>query len=310
MAGRRFSPRPAEGLTLADKQDLTRALLAAGAPIDAINTVRKHVSAVKGGRLARLCHPARLVTLAISDVPGDDPAVIASGPTVPDATTAADARAVLTRYGIDPGPAIRAVLDGPDAETPDASDPVFRALDVRLIARPRDALDAAAAVLSEAGYAVTDLGDRIEGEARIVAGEHANAARAAPSAGQRRAILSGGELTVTLNRAADPAGRGGPNQEYALALAMALDGRPGISALAADSDGTDGGDGAATDPAGAVVLPDTLARARAMGLDPADHLDRNDSTGFFAALGDLVAPGPTQTNVNDLRIVLVGDEAR
>ncbi|MEO1197679.1 MAG: DUF4147 domain-containing protein [Pseudomonadota bacterium] len=292
---------PAPGVTLADKQGLTSELLAAGAPIDAINTVRKCVSAIKGGRLATLCAPARLVTLAISDVPGDDPAVIASGPTVPAGISAEDAKSVLTRYDITPSPAIASWLDSPDADPPPQDDAAFANSAFHLVARPRDALEAASVVLSQSGFEIIDLGDGIEGEARDMATEHAQQARKLAAEGRRAVLLSGGELTVTLRGD----GRGGPNQEYALALALALDGAAGISALAADTDGTDGGSGATTDPAGALVFPDTLSRAQALGLDAQDFLNRNDSTQFFQTLGHLVAPGPTQTNVNDLRIVLV-----
>jgi glycerate 2-kinase len=292
---------PAEGLTLADKQALTRLLLAAGAPIHDINCVRKHLSRIKGGRLARAASPARLVTLAISDVPGDAPDTIGSGPTVPDSTTLADARNILARWGIDAAPAIRAALDDAANETPKPEDPSFARSRFVLTAAPKASLEAAAALASAEGYRPVFLGADLEGEAREVAHEHAQLALSAARQGQKTAIISGGELTVTIRGN----GKGGPNQEYALALALGLDGAPGIHALAADTDGVDGGGGAATDPAGAVIYPDTLARARQRSADAAEYLAKNDSTGFFEMLDDLIMCGPTYTNVNDLRIILV-----
>jgi hydroxypyruvate reductase len=292
---------PAAGLTLAEKQAVTRALLKSGASIGEINTVRKHLSRIKGGRLAARAAPARVVTLAISDVPGDDPAVIGSGPTMADPSTLADARAILARYRLDLPPAVARALGDPRNETPKPGDPVFAAGEFRLVARPADAFRTVSAAVEAAGYACVFLGDRLEGEAREVAAEHAARARALAAAGGRAAILSGGELTVTIRGS----GRGGPNQEYALALALALDGAPGIAALAGDTDGTDGGAGRADDPAGAFVDGTSAARARALGLDPAAFLADNDSTGFFARLGDLLTPGPTWTNVNDFRAILV-----
>ena len=293
---------PANGLPLADKQALTRALLRSGATIQEINTVRKHLSRIKGGRLAQLAAPARILTLAISDVPHDDPAVIASGPTVPDPSTLADARDVLRRRGIEPPESIRTILENPSAETPKPGDTVFQRSEYRIIAQPSDAVAAAAQVLEHEGYEALVLGADIEGEARVVASEHARIARDLAAQGRRAAVISGGELTVTINGE----GRGGPNQEYALALALALDGTPGIAAIAADTDGTDGGSGAPTDPAGAMIDETTLLRARALGLDPATLLVDNDSTHFFEGLGDLLTPGPTRTNVNDCRIILIG----
>lgn len=293
---------PAGGLDLAGKQAITRALLRSGASIGEINTLRKRLSLIKGGRLARLAAPARLVTLAISDVPGDDPSTIASGPTVPDPTTTAQARAIVARYGIALPPAAVALLDDPANETPKPGDPAFARAEFHIVARPRDSLDAAIALAREAGYDIVDLGADVEGEARDVAARQAAMAREIAAAGRRAAVLSGGELTVTIRGT----GRGGPNQEFALALALALDGTPGIAALAGDTDGTDGGGGDPDDPAGAVIDPTTLARAAALGLDAAARLADNDSTGFFAPLGDLLVPGPTRTNVNDLRAVLVG----
>jgi glycerate 2-kinase len=292
---------PAEGLTLADKQALTRALLAAGATISEINTVRKHLSRIKGGRLARAAFPARVVTLAISDVPGDAPDMIGSGPTVPDTTTLADARAVVARYNLDVPAAIGAALDNAANETPKPDDPVFARSRFVLASAPKIALEAAAAKAAAQGFPPQLLGDALEGEARDVATAHAELALAAAHEGRKAAIISGGELTVTIRGK----GRGGPNQEYALALAIALDGAPGIHALAADTDGSDGGSGAADDPAGAVVYPDTLARAWQRSADPAEHLAKNDSTGFFEMLDDLIVSGPTYTNVNDLRVILV-----
>jgi glycerate 2-kinase len=292
---------PAAGLTLAEKQAVTRALLKSGASIGEINTVRKHLSRIKGGRLAARAAPARVVTLAISDVPGDDPAVIGSGPTVADPSTLADARAILARHRLDLPPAVERALAEPRNETPKPGDPAFAGNEFRLVARPADAFRAAEAEVRAAGYECVFLGDRLEGEARAVAAEHAERARELAAAGRRAAILSGGELTVTIHGN----GRGGPNQEYALALALALDGMPGIAALAGDTDGTDGGAGRADDPAGAFVDGTTAARARALGLDPAAFLADNDSTGFFTRLGDLLTPGPTWTNVNDFRAILV-----
>jgi len=292
---------PAQGLTLAEKQDVTRALLRSGATIGEINTVRKHLSRIKGGRLALRAHPARLATLAISDVPGDDPSVIGSGPTVPDPTTLADARATVQKYRLALPDAASRALDDPKNESPKPGDKVFADAAYRIVARPADALAAAKARAEAAGYAVVVLGDRLQGEAREVAAEHAALARNYAAQGRRIAILSGGELTVTLRGQ----GQGGPNQEYALTLAIRLGGAPGISALAADTDGTDGGRGRPDDPAGAFVEPTTLQRARAAGLDPAAFLADNDSTGFFNAIGDLFRPGPTFTNVTDFRAIVV-----
>ena len=292
---------PAAGLALAEKQSVTRALLACGAAIGEINTVRKHLSRIKGGRLALCAHPARVVTLAISDVPGDDPAVIGSGPTVGDPSTLADASAIVQRYRLDLPASVTRALADPANETPKPGDPIFAATEFRLIARPADAFRATEAAVGAAGYDCSFLGDRIEGEARTVAAEHARLARELQTQGRRGILLSGGELTVTIRGK----GRGGPNQEYALALACALDGAPGIAALAGDTDGTDGGVGAPDDPAGAFVDGTTMARARARGLDPAAFLADNDSTGFFARLNDLLRTGPTCTNVNDFRAILV-----
>ncbi|HTZ03578.1 MAG TPA: glycerate kinase [Xanthobacteraceae bacterium] len=292
---------PAAGLSFADKQATTRALLRSGANIGEINTVRKHLSRIKGGRLARHAYPAHVVTLAISDVPGDDPAVIGSGPTVADPTTLGDARAIVGKYGLDlPAAALRALND-PANESPKPGEAIFAGTDYRIVARPADALAAAEARARAAGFDCIVLGDRLQGEAREVAAAHARLARDAAATERRSAILSGGELTVTLKGG----GRGGPNQEYALALAIHLGGAQGIAALAADTDGTDGGRGRPDDPAGAFIDDSTLARAKAAGLDPAAFLADNDSTGFFNGLGDLFTPGPTFTNVTDFRAIVV-----
>jgi hydroxypyruvate reductase len=291
---------PAPGVTLAEQQAMTRALLRSGAAIGEVNAVRKHLSRIKGGRLAAVAAPAPILTLAISDTPGDDPAVIASGPTVPDPTTLADARTILARFGIAPPPAVAAALADPANESPKPGDAVFGNARYEIIARPADALAAAAATARAAGYEVVSLG-LIDGEAREVARAHAAEVRALGDAGRRAVLLSGGELTVTVRGE----GRGGPNQEYALALAMALRGVAGFAALAADTDGADGGSGAADDPAGAFCDAGTLARATARGLDPAPFLEANDARGFFGPLDDLLVTGPTLTNVNDIRAVLI-----
>jgi glycerate 2-kinase len=292
---------PAEGLTLEEKQATTRALLRSGAAIGEMNAVRKHLSRIKGGRLAQRAHPARVVTLAISDVPGDDPAVIGSGPTVPDPTTLAGARDIVRRHGLALPDAVTRALSDPANETPKPGDAIFAHNDYRIVARPADALRAAARVAQAAGYEPIMLGDTLEGEAREVAREHARFARDVAAQGRRAAIISGGELTVTLRGN----GHGGPNQEYALGLAADLDGAAQIYGLAADTDGTDGGGGRKDDPAGAFVDPSTLNRARAAGQDAAAFLADNDSTGFFNGIGDLFRPGPTFTNVTDFRAILI-----
>lgn len=298
---------PVAGVSLAEKQALTRALLASGAPIGEINCVRKHISAIKGGRLARAAAPAKLVTLAVSDVAGDAPTAIGSGPTVGDPTTLAEARAILRERGVTPPAAIAAALEDAANETPNPDDPVFAGARFELVARPAGALRAAAEAAKALGYEPRILGDSLEGEARELARGHADLALACRARGERVALLSGGEATVTIRGA----GRGGPNQEYALALALALEETPGIAALAADTDGIDGGGGAVDDPAGARVDATTLARAREIGLEAASFLENNDSTGFFSRLGDLVVIGPTYTNVNDIRVILVDSrEAR
>ena len=291
---------PAAGLTLEDKQAVTGALLRSGASIGEINCLRKHLSALKGGRLAAAAHPAAVLTLAISDVAGDDPATIASGPTVADPTTFAQARAVLQKYAIEPPPAVAAHLAAAREETPKALDPRLVRARTVIVAGAGSALAAAARQAEAAGYQARVLGNDIEGDSTTIAREHARLALEVRDAGQRLALLSGGETTVTIRGS----GQGGPNAEYVLALALALDGAAGIAALAADSDGIDG----SADNAGAICLPDTLARARAAGLDAEGHLANNDSYGFFAALGDLVMSGPTRTNVNDFRAILVAPE--
>ncbi len=292
---------PVAGVTFADKQAVTRALLRSGATIGEINTVRKHLSRIKGGRLARYAYPAKLVTIAISDVPGDDPSAIGSGPTVPDPTTLTQARAIVAKYRLDLPTSVTAALADANNESPKTGDPVFAGSQFVLAARPADSLRAAEAAVRAAGYECMSLGDRVEGEAREVAAAHAKLARELRAKSARAVILSGGELTVTIRGQ----GRGGPNQEYALALAMGLAGMPAVAALAGDTDGTDGGAGAASDPAGALLDGQTVARAQALGLDPAAFLADNNSTGFFAALKDLLSTGPTYTNVNDFRAIVV-----
>jgi len=292
---------PADGITFAQKQQVNRALLRSGAPIGEINTVRKHLSRIKGGRLAAAGRNARIVTLAISDVPHDDPAAIASGPTVPDPTTLADARAIVAHYDLSLDDAVRRALDDPRNESRKPGDAAFARARFELIGRPRDSLDAAVKVAKDAGYEVIDLGADLEGEAREVAVAHAAMAKTARAEGKRIAIVSGGELTVTVRGK----GRGGPNQEYALALAQHLADMQGVSAIAADTDGADGGAGSATDPAGAMIDARTFAAMAAKKLDPAAYLANNDATTFFEATGDLLITGPTLTNVNDVRVILV-----
>jgi len=319
---------PAPGVTLQDKQVVNKALLRSGATIAEMNRVRKHLSAIKGGRLAAAAHPARVVTYLISDVPGDDPSVIASGPTVPDPTTYAEALEVLARYGID-GPAallehLRAGAAGELDETPKPGDPAFAADELVMLATAANALEAAPGCARAADVTPLVLGDDLEGEARDLGGAHAALAIACAKGGEaalvglREAVvrgaahvadpifvvpqaplvlLSGGETTVTVRGP----GRGGRNTEYLLGLALALDGHPAISALAGDTDGSDGSE----DNAGALVTPDTLVRSRQAGVDPVAALAANDAYGLFAALGDLVVTGPTRTNVNDFRAVLI-----
>ena len=292
---------PAPGLTLDDKQAINRTLLACGASIGEMNTVRKHLSAIKGGRLAAAAAPARVVTMAISDVPGDDPAVIGSGPTVPDPTTFADARALIERYGISLSAAAMARLQQEADETPKPDD--LPNTDFRLIATPMMALRAAAAQARDMGLTPVILGDALEGEAEDVGIVHAGIARSIQLHGEPVArpavLLSGGETTVTIGSKA--AGRGGRNTTFLLGLALALDGCAGIWAIAGDTDGIDGMD----DVAGAMLAPDTLARIRTKGLDPRGMLAAHDSHGFFDAVGDAIRIGPTLTNVNDFRAILI-----
>ncbi len=292
---------PAGGVSFADKQAVTRALLRSGANIGEINTMRKHLSRIKGGRLARRAHPAKLTTIAISDVPGDDPAVIGSGPTVPDPSTLEQARAIVAKFKLALPDAVNVALNDPKNESPKPGDAAFAGSSFALAARPSDSLRAAEAEVRAAGYECISLGADVEGEARDVAQAHSKLAHELRTKGARAVILSGGELTVTMRGK----GRGGPNQEYALALAIALAGMPAVAALAGDTDGTDGGAGSASDPAGALLDGDTADRAKALGLDTAAFLADNNSTGFFEALGDLVTPGPTYTNVNDFRAIVV-----
>jgi hydroxypyruvate reductase len=301
---------PAAGITLEEKQAVNKALLRSGAAIDEMNCLRKHLSAIKGGRLAAAAAPAKVVSLLISDVPGDDPAVIASGPTVPDPTSFADALAILDKYGIDAPPSVRAHLEAGAEETPKPGDPRLANCETHLIARPQDSLEAAAALAREEGVTPVILGDSIEGEAREVAQVMAGIARQVARFGQPAAapcvLLSGGETTVTLRGK----GRGGRNAEFLLALTVALEGppgegAPGIYALACDTDGIDGSE----DNAGAITGPGCLTRAAAGGLDAKAMLADNDGYGFFSALNDLVMTGPTLTNVNDFRAILVTTEA-
>mgnify|MGYP000196209982 CR=1 FL=1 len=293
---------PAAGVALAEKRALTLALLKSGASIGEINCVRKHLSAIKGGRLAAAAWPASVLTLAISDVPGDDPAVIASGPTVADPTTAADALAVLDCYGIGLPPALRHRLESGELETPKPGDPRLANSEFRLIASPRQMLAAAAAEACRLGIEPLILGDAIEGEARevgkVMAGIAGSCALNGFPARRPCVLLSGGETTVTVRGH----GRGGRNTEFLLALALALDGAPGIHALAADTDGIDGSE----DNAGAFIGPDTLARAKVLGLDLPAILAANDAWTCFSRLGDLLVTGPTRTNVNDFRAILIG----
>lgn len=292
---------PLDGITLADKQALNRQLLASGASIGEMNCLRRHLSAIKGGRLAAACHPARVLTLLISDVPGDLPRDIASGPTVGDASTCDDALAIVRRYGIELPTQVRALLASGRGESIKPDDARLAGSETRLIATPQMALEAAAKVARAAGVVPHILGDSIEGEAREVGKVMAAIARQVAVHGQPFAtpcvLLSGGETTVTVRGH----GRGGRNVEFLLSLAVALDGQPGIHALAADTDGVDGQE----EVAGACLAPDSLARAWAQGIRPRDSLDNNDGHGFFGALGDTIVTGPTLTNVNDFRAILI-----
>lgn len=298
---------PADGLSLADKQGINKALLNSGANISEMNCVRKHLSRIKGGRLAAACAPARVVTLTISDVPGDDPSIIASGPTVPDATSCADALAILRRYGIEVPAALLAQLESGALETPKPGDRIFEGHEVHMIATPQQSLEAAAAAARAAGVEAHILSDEIEGESREVGKVHAALARSVALRGQPFGrpcvILSGGETTVTVRAlpAGVARGRGGRAGEFCMGLALALQGQPGVHALAADTDGIDG----VEDNAGAFVAPNTLARALEKGMKLDQFLDRNDAYGYFEPLGGLVITGPTHTNVNDFRAMLI-----
>ena len=293
---------PADGITLEEKQAINKALLKSGAAIDEMNCVRKHLSAIKGGRLAAMCAPAQVVTLLISDVPGDAPQVIGSGPTVPDSTTCADALTILARYGIEVPAAARAGLESGALETPKPGDALFAGHAVHMIATPQQSLEAAAALAREAGIGVHLLSDEMEGESREVGKVHAALARNIARRGQPFAkpcvVISGGETTVTVK---SKGGRGGRATEFLLGCAIALQGEPGVHVLAGDTDGIDG----VEDNAGAIVTPSTLARAQGLGLKAQDFLDNNDAYNFFKPLGDLVVPGPTFTNVNDFRALLI-----
>ncbi len=296
---------PAEGISLQDKQAINKALLRSGATIGEMNCVRKHLSAIKGGRLAKACWPASVYTYAISDVPGDEATVIASGPTVADPTTSAEALAILARYGIDIPAHVRAWLQDPRSETVKPGDPVLSRSHFQLIARPQQSLDAAAERARAAGYTPLILGD-LEGESREVAKVHAGIARQIVQYGQPIqppcVILSGGETTVTVRGN----GRGGRNAEFLLSLTESLKGLPGVYALAGDTDGIDGSE----DNAGALMTPDSYARAAQLGLNARDELENNDGYGYFAALDSLIVTGPTRTNVNDFRAILIEKPAK
>ena len=299
--GSSLLPLAAPGLTLEDKQNLSRALLKSGATISEMNCVRRHLSAIKGGRLAAACHPARVLTLLISDVPGDNPMDIASGPTVPDPTTCKDALAIVRRYGIDVPPAVLHLLESGEGESVKPGDKRLARAETRIVAAPQQALEAAAQVARDAGYPAFILGDALEGEASDVGAVHAGIARQVAERDQPVSapcvLLSGGETTVTVRGE----GRGGRNVEFLLALGIALGGHPRIHALAADTDGVDGQE----EIAGAYLAPDTLERAWALGIKPRDALANNDGHGFFEALGDSVITGPTLTNVNDFRAIFI-----
>ena len=304
--GSSLLPLPLPGLTLADEQALSRALLASGASIGEMNCVRRHLSAIKGGRLAAACHPARVVNLLLSDVPGDDAANIASGPTVPDPTHCRDALAILRRYAIHVPPQAVEMLESGKCETLKPGDPRLPSIETHLIATPQMSLEAAADTARASGVTPFILGDAIEGEARDVGKTLAGIALQVARRGQPFAapcvFLSGGETTVTVRGA----GRGGRNVEFLLSLALALEGQAGVTALAGDTDGVDGQE----EIAGGVITPDTLDRARALGLNPREYLDNNDAHSFFAALGNAVITGPTLTNVNDFRAILIDGEPK
>ena len=299
--GSSLLPLPQDGLTLEHKQAVNRALLKSGATISEMNCVRRHLSAIKGGRLAVACHPARVVTLLISDVPGDDPINIASGPTVADPTHAQEARDIVKRYGIDLPAEVRAVLESDHCESVKPGDPRLERNSVHMVAAPQMALEAAAQVARDAGYGAYILGDALEGEARDVGKVLAGIALQVAQRGQPVqapcVLLSGGETTVTLRGK----GSGGRNVECLLSMGIALGGHPRIHAMAGDTDGVDG----VAEIAGACIGPDTLARAHALGLKPHDCLNDNDGHGFFGKLGDSIVTGPTLTNVNDFRAIVI-----
>ena len=297
---------PAPGITLEEKRGVNKALLVSGATISEMNCVRKHLSAIKGGRLALAAAPARVVTLMISDVPGDDPSVIASGPTVPDPTTCTEALAILRKYKIEAPASVVAHLESGADETPKPGNKGFANVENRIIVTPQDSLEAAAEVARKAGLTPLILGNALEGEARDVALVHAGMARQAAGFGQPAkppcVLISGGETTVTVRGK----GRGGRNAEFLLALTIALDGHPGIYATAGDTDGIDGTE----DNAGAVMTPDSLARGAKAGVDAKAMLANNDGYGFFSAVGDLIVTGPTRTNVNDFRAIIIDPKAK
>jgi len=296
---------PAEGVELREKRAINGALLKSGAAIREINCVRKHLSAVKGGRLAMACYPAQVITLVISDVPGDDPAIVASGPSIPDASTGADALRILDKYGIRVSESVCTLLRDPTRGAPSIKEPKLRRNKVCVVATAQQALEAAAKAARENGYAPLILGDSIEGESREIAIMHAGIARQIVTRGQPIpmpcVVLSGGETTVTVRGN----GRGGRNAEFLLSLGIALDGLAGVHAIACDTDGIDGTE----DNAGCILTPSSLSRARTMGLDPKAYLANNDGYGFFEQLDDLLITGPTRTNVNDFRAILIGDPA-
>ncbi len=291
---------PANTISIDEKKSINKALLMSGAPIGEMNTVRKHLSAVKGGRLAQAAAPAKTVTLAISDVPFDDPSTIASGPTVSDPTTLANAKELIRRYGIKISDATQSHLDNPNSETPKPNDSVFENSHFAMISTPSDMLNNVVQKCRTKIYEVDSLGADIEGKAREVGQAHAKLALDAKQQKQTKLILSGGETTVTVDQE-KPSGKGGRNVEYLLSLAIALDGTDGIYALAADTDGIDGSE----DNAGAIITPDTLARAKTIGIDAQAMLDGHDAYSFFEALGDLIITGPTRTNVNDFRAIYI-----
>ena len=291
---------PADGISLDEKKQINKALLMSGAPIGHMNIVRKHLSASKGGRLAQLARPAKIITLAISDVPGDDPSTIASGPTVPDKSYNRAALDLLDSYAIDISDTVRDFLESPKSETPKPGDPAFDGNEFHMICTPADMLEQVVNICRTKGIETTSLGANIEGEARDVAADHAARIKTKANENWRGLILSGGETTVTVDDNETP-GRGGRNCEYLLALAIALDGCSGVHALAADTDGIDGSE----DNAGAIIYPDTLSRGKKMGLNAADFLKRHDSYSYFEKLGDLIVTGPTRTNVNDFRAIMI-----